>query len=353
MILTFIIRWVIELQKRGKLMLELNRLAAVTGLIALAALPAAADESGAAKAFEKDREAILAMAGDYKVTFDFQETVALTDGYELKEDKLSGGYEIVRVIEDTGSFISLQHILVVGSEDEKFPVKHWRQDWTYEPTEVLTFIGGNAWAMRPVSEEQADGAWAQEVYQVDDSPRYGAVGDWSHDNHVSQWTPPAEWRPLPRRDMTTREDYDAVLAVNRHTITPFGWVHEQDNSKLVLDSDPNILVREIGFNTYRHDEDFDVAIGDDYWNATKNYWAGVRAAWEKLEAGGKPFGLTMQGEPEALYQPLLELAGNVEDGATTTEDAIDQASDVIEAFTTTDIGTLADRVQRPEESEVY
>ena len=77
-------------------MLELNRLAAVTGLIALAALPAAADESGAAKAFEKDREAILAMAGDYKVTFDFQETVALTDGYELKEDKLSGGYEIVR-----------------------------------------------------------------------------------------------------------------------------------------------------------------------------------------------------------------------------------------------------------------
>ena len=334
-------------------MFELNRLAAVTGLIALAALPAAADDSETAKAFEKDREAILAMAGDYKVTFDFQETVALTDGYELKEDKLSGGYEIVRVIEDTGDFISLQHILVVGSEDEKFPVKHWRQDWTYEPTEVLTFIGGNAWEMRPVGEDEADGAWAQEVYQVDDSPRYGAVGDWSHDNHVSQWTPPAEWRPLPRRDMTTREDYDAVLAVNRHTITPFGWVHEQDNSKLVLDSDPNILVREIGVNTYRHDEDFDVAIGDDYWNSTKDYWAGVRAAWEELEATGKPFGLTMQGEPEALYQPLLELAGNVEDGTTTTEEAIDEAFDVIEAFTTTDIGTLADRVQRPEESEVY
>lgn len=333
-------------------MFELTRLAAVTGLLALAALPGAADESETANTFEKDREAILAMAGDYKVTFDFQETVALTDGYELKEDKLSGGYEIVRVIEDTGSFISLQHILVVGDE-EKFPVKHWRQDWTYEPTEVLTFIGGNAWKMRPVSEEESEGAWAQEVYQVDDSPRYGAVGEWNHDNHVSQWTPPAEWRPLPRRDMTTRDDYDAVLAVNRHTITPFGWVHEQNNSKLVLDSDPNILVREIGVNTYRHDENFDVAVGDDYWNATKDYWAGVRAEWENLEAVGKPFGLTMQGEPEALYQSLLELAGEVEDGSKSTEDAITEASGVIETYTTTEIGTLEERVQRTEGSEVY
>ena len=29
--------------------------------------------------------------------------------------------------------------------------KHWRQDWQYQPASVLTFIGGNAWEMRPVS----------------------------------------------------------------------------------------------------------------------------------------------------------------------------------------------------------
>ncbi|WP_084420055.1 DUF6607 family protein [Henriciella litoralis] len=326
-------------------MLNYVRPAAIAALTcALSAPVVTAQDAIADPSFELDRDAILAMAGNYDVTFDFRETVALTDGYELKEPKLSGGYEIVRVIEDTGDFISLQHILVVGDEGEEFPIKHWRQDWTYEPTEVLSFIGGNAWEMRPVPTGESEGQWAQEVYQVDDSPRYGAVAAWTHDNHVSQWTPPAEWRPLPRRDMTAREDYDTVLAVNRHTITPFGWVHEQTNSKLVLDEDPNVLVREIGVNTYRHFDDFPVAVGEDYLAATSDYWAGVRGAWEALEDSGSPFGLTMQGEPEALYQPLLELAGEVEDGTKSTDEAISEASDVIETYTTHEIGTLADRV---------
>ena len=325
-------------------MLQITRTAFAAALMLGSASAAMAQDSQAQ--FEKDREAILAMAGNYDVTFDFRETVALTEGYETREPKLSGGYEIVRVIEDTGDFISLQHILVVGEEGEEFPIKHWRQDWTYEPAEVLTFIGGNAWKMRAVPAGESEGQWAQEVYQVDDSPRYGAVGDWTHDNNVSQWTPPAEWRPLPRRDMTTRDDYDTVLAVNRHTITPFGWVHEQNNSKLVLDGDPHVLVREIGVNTYRHFEDFPVEVGDDYWNATKDYWAGVRGEWEALEAAGKPFGLTMAGEPEALYQPLLELAGEVEDGTKTLEAAITQAGHVIDKYTTTEIGTLEGRISR-------
>src|ERR1700755_916900 len=90
---------------------------------------------------------------------------------------------------------------------------------------------------------------AQTVYQVEDSPRYGAVGAWTHANGVSQWTPPAEMRPLPRRDMTTRNDYDAMLAVNRHTITPIGWVQEEENSKVVLQGNAKTIVREIGINT--------------------------------------------------------------------------------------------------------
>ncbi|RIJ14891.1 hypothetical protein D1227_09975 [Henriciella mobilis] len=330
---------------------EITRSAAAITLLGVLSMTAMAQSPNPDATFEQDREAILAMAGDYKVTFDFRETVPLTEGYTLKDPKLSGGYEIVRVIEDRGDFISLQHILVVGEEGEEFPIKHWRQDWTYEPAEVLSFVGGNAWEMRPVSEADADGAWAQEVYQVDDSPRYGAVGDWTHDNHVSQWTPPAEWRPLPRRDMTTRDDYDAVLAVNRHTITPDGWVHEQTNSKLVLDEDPNVLVREIGVNTYIKDNAFPVEVGDAYWAATQDYWAGVREDWEALEAAGAPFGLTMQGEPEALYQPLLALAGEVEDGTKTVEDAIAEAGDVIAEYTTTDIGTLEERVDRTSEKQ--
>ncbi|MDP3740594.1 MAG: hypothetical protein Q8R02_24620 [Hyphomonadaceae bacterium] len=295
--------------------------------------------------FEQDRKAILAMAGDFDVTFDFRETVSLTPGYELKKPKLSGADEIVRVVEDRGNFISLQQILVMKVGDEMYVTKHWRQDWKYEPAEVLVFIGGNAWERRAVSQKDRAGKWSQVVYQVEDSPRYGAVGAWTHDHGVSQWSPPAEMRPLPRRDMTTRTDYDAVLAVNRHTITPFGWVQEEENSKLVLRGDHHVLVREIGVNSYKRTNTIPKD-GDDYWNATKDFWALVRADWNRLEQSTRGFGLTIQGEPEPLYTPILELADNIQAGKTTTAAAAGEARKVIAQFTTTDIGALSDRIAK-------
>ncbi|MDX1581616.1 MAG: DUF6607 family protein, partial [Alphaproteobacteria bacterium] len=78
---------------------------------------AAAEQEGKSLTkFEQDRQAILAMAGNFQVTFDFEETVPLAKGYALKDPKISKGHEIVRVIEDRGDRISLQHILVVGDE---------------------------------------------------------------------------------------------------------------------------------------------------------------------------------------------------------------------------------------------
>ncbi|MHA7873076.1 MAG: DUF6607 family protein, partial [Hyphococcus sp.] len=249
--------------------------------------PAAFSESASAQSsaaneisterFEQDREAILAMAGDYRVTFDFTETVSFAEGYKLKDKYVTGGYESVRVIEDTGDFISLQHILVVG---DGFPVKHWRQDWRYEPETLLTFVGGNAWRKVPVSAKERAGKWSQVVYQVDDAPRYGALAAWSHENGASEWTPPSAWRPLPRRDATKRDDYHAIDAVNRHSITPEGWVHEQDNSKLILTGGaPRLLAREIGVNSYIKSDEYDVSVAENYWAKTSDYWAGVRDKW--------------------------------------------------------------------------
>lgn len=316
---------------------------------ALAQTPAATSETAQTdeqKKFAADREAILAMTGDYKVQFKFTETVAFTEGYTPKDPYLSGGYEIVRVIEDRGDFISLQHILVVGGE-QKFAMKHWRQDWRYEPAQVLNFIGGNAWQMRPVDENNQAGSWSQTVYQVDDSPRYGAVGTWSHENGVSEWVPPAEWRPLPRRDMTKRDDYHAVIAMNRHAITPAGWVHEQDNSKLALDGERRVLVRETGVNTYVRSEEFPAQVGDEYWAKTAAYWAGIRGVWDEMEAAGTPFALTQKGEPDRLYMPLMTLADEITKGERSTQDAIAEAKLVIARETTTDLPPLAARLREP------
>lgn len=140
------------------------------------ALAAPAPALAAGKPPEQDRQSILAMAGDYKVRFDMRETVAFVPDYKPLEPKRSGGHEVVRVVEDRGDFISLQHLLVVEGED-KTPVivKHWRQDWTYEPTRVVVYESAGRWTQKPVSAAQRKGAWSQTVWQTDDSPRYGGV----------------------------------------------------------------------------------------------------------------------------------------------------------------------------------
>lgn len=290
--------------------------------------------------YERDRRAILGMAGDFDVTFDFTETVALKKGYELKPRKVTPTTEIVRVIADTPGFISLQHILTMSHDGQTIVVKHWRQDWTYEPDTLLSFEGQNRngddrWEAVPLSASERTSAWSQTVYQVDDGPRYAAVAPWKHEGEISTWTPPVSWRPLPRRDDTTRTDYNVLAGVNRHTVAPWGWWHEQDNHKLVLTEDgPEELVREAGVNSYYRAEDVPAEAGEVYWAKTADYWAGVRAKWDEIIATGALI-LDDNPEGEQLYMPVLELADAVESGEMTTEAALTKARAVIDRQTWT------------------
>lgn len=88
---------------------------------------------------------------------------------------------------------------------------------------------------------------------------------------------------MPRRESTARDDYDLIEGVNRHTIGPFGWVHEQDNLKQVLGADIDApkasRARELGVNRYDRVIGFDFSAADDYWRATAPFWSIVRDAW--------------------------------------------------------------------------
>ena len=79
------------------------------------------------------------------------------------------------------------------------------------------------------------GSWSQFVYQVDDSPRYEGFGEWKHYQNSSTWKSNETPRPLPRREKSVRSDYDLIIGTNIHTITPSGWVHEQNNNKVTLE----------------------------------------------------------------------------------------------------------------------
>lgn len=293
---------------------------------------------------ERDRQAILAMAGDYKVTFDFRETVSFQEGYKPKDAYITHAEEIVRVIEDRGDFISLQHTLIVGS-DKKFPIKHWRQDWVFEPETITQFIGANAWSIVALGENQRRGRWAQLVYQVDDGPRYAGLGSWMYDNGTAEWVSDPTLRPLPRRDATKRNDYHALQVTNRHALTPNGWVHEQDNTKLILDG-PSVhaLVREVGVNTYVRTNDLQVSVADDYWEKTAAFWSAVRSEWTRLETETSAFGLTVQGEPEEVYMAILGAAAGIIDGDLTQSEAISQAQAIIREYTETDLAPLQVRL---------
>ncbi|MFN7782834.1 MAG: DUF6607 family protein [Lysobacterales bacterium] len=266
--------------------------------------------------FEKDRRAILAMAGEFRVNFTFRETVAFEPGYVPVKAERSGAFELVEVIEDRGDFISLQHILVMGDEDDRQVIKHWRQDWQYQPAQVLRYRGDQRWVPEAVDAERARSAWSQTVYEVDDAPRYGGLGHWRHSDGETVWESDYGWRPLPRREHTTREDYQLMGAINRHVLTANGWAHEQINTKLIVDGEGGIrpLVREQGLNTYRRIDDHDFSAGREYWQKTQGYWAQVRALFDS--ALWRPQGLHLKGTLDGAprFAPSFALAERVAKG---------------------------------------
>jgi hypothetical protein len=285
----------------------------------------AVQEPGLSK-LERDRRAILAMAGGYRTSFDFLETVGFTPGFEPSRPYQSWGTEHIRVVEDSGTFIRLQHIMVMFVADREgkiqgpFVQKHWRQDWRYEDTDLHVFIGRNRWVHVTRTAEEARGRWSQAVFQVDDSPRYEALGEWEHYGSYSAWTSERTARPLPRRETTVRNDYQILEGINRHTLTPTGWVQEEENLKLVLDAqgqpaaDTPYLARELGVARYERVVDFDFSAGDRYWERSGEFWRRVRDAWADVYSERESFEYLEEVDGQEMFVPLFEYADRLDGG---------------------------------------
>ncbi len=262
------------------------------------------------ESFEKDRKAILSMAGEFKVGFHFQETLSLREGYAPVEKAYEEeAFETVKVVEDSGKKIVLQHILQAGPA----VVKHWAQIWTYEDTEILEFQGSRVWATKKLSPAEAKGKWSQRVTQVDDSPRYEGIAAWVHGEQTSEWTALAN-RPKPRREQK-RDDYDLLIVTNRHTITPQGWFHEQDNAKWVKrDGKEYPLVREVGFNPYIRVQGHDFAKANTYWEKTAPFWKDVRQVWEEFYPADGSIQVLTKADDGRLMDVVADFVEDTEDG---------------------------------------
>jgi hypothetical protein len=274
--------------------------------------------------FERDRRAILALAGDYRVTFDFLEIVTFS-GKDRDRPYQSWGTERVYLDQDQGTFLSLVHILEMhiiqkdGSVGEPLVTKHWREDWRYEPKQIIEFKGQDRWKRRELSARESAGQWSQTVAQVDESPRYAGIGRWEHNANFSTWISASTWRPLPRRELSVHKDYQVLLGTNRVTLTAGGSIQEENNLKMVLgqneqpDASNPFLAREYGVARYERMRDADFAAADQYYERTRQFWKEVHSAWSDVYQHSALIALNAAGAQD-LASRLSNYAEQLADG---------------------------------------
>lgn len=295
------------------------------------------------EARERDRRAILAMAGTWRVAFDFVE-VASWPGATPPDAKAlvpyqSWGTEKVYVDRDEPGLVSLVHVLEMrilqkdGQVSAPMVTKHWRQTWRYQPAELVEYVGNDRWRRREVPASERRGTWSQTVVQVDESPRYASLGRWEHNASFSTWISGDTWRPLPRREWTVRRDYQVLAGTNRHTVGPAGWIQEENNLKAVLVPDRTLDVahpyvgREYGVARYERIRGADFAEADRYHVRTRAFWDRVVDAWDADFARDGTITLRAQSDQSNAFVPLFERADRVaEQGPSPDDDAAIRAA---------------------------
>ncbi len=258
---------------------------------------------------QKDLNAIKEMCGCFEVTFNFTETFQHVEDstYQPSKTKKDKGLEWAQLVQEDKNMVSIQHLLQVGKPDAPYIVKHWRQDWLFENTDFYMYDHDNNWSYQSKPEQEVKGQWTQKVYQVDDSPRYEGSGTWVHIDGKSYWENRTD-APLPRREYTTRSDYNVTSRGNRHEITSNGWVHDQDNHKIVRENGKEdiVLAEEKGYNTYVRVPDSRCKAASEWWQENHEKWASVRAKWDEVYSRKTDLALENKVDNKVLYKHLFE-----------------------------------------------
>lgn len=257
---------------------------------------------------QKDIASIKSMCGCYEVQFNFAETFQYakdTANYKPSNTKHDYGLEWVELVEETPNKLMLQHLLIVSDD---MIIKHWRQDWLYQNTDLYTYNIENNWKYNKLSKEEVKGQWTQKVFQVDDSPRYEGTASWVHIDGKDYWMNTTD-APLPRREYTKRKDYNVLKRRNIHEITTSGWLHEQDNNKIIRNENEKdiVLAQEKGIDTYTKVEDSKCIAAQNWWKDNNGLWKNVRTKWQTIFAENKDLTLEKKVSNKPLYSLLFDL----------------------------------------------
>ena len=256
---------------------------------------------------QKDRDAINKMCGCFEIQFNFKETFQRIDDEEYVPSKeyRSFALELAIPIVNENKKISIQHLLIVGPPNNQSVIKHWRQDWVYQNQDLYTYDTANTWNYTQMSKKRVKGQWTQKVFQVDDSPRYEGSSTWVHVDGKSYWEN-TNYAPLPRREYSKRNDYNIMLRTNRHEITDSGWVHDQDNKKILkIEGEEIVLAEEKGLSPYKRVSSKKCAKALEWWANNEEKWNSVRNEWETVYNKKQSLTLNSSVNGKKLYEYLL------------------------------------------------
>lgn len=252
-----------------------------------------------------EKKNVEKLCGCFEVEFKYAETFSPDTAYKYhNREEISAGVELALPIEISDKRIVIQHLLVI---DDNNIVKHWREDWVFEANSVWKYQGDKLWTKQPLSPEQSKGKWMQSVWEVSDAPRYQGASEWVNTDGRTFWQNTTD-APLPRREYSVRNDYNILRRTNRIVINDKGYVHEQDNQKIIRkDGSDKVLVEEKGLNTYVRVADSKCNAAKAYWQKNSEYWAKVRTAWESYIATHSSITLKDKVGNKVLHQYLGEL----------------------------------------------
>lgn len=288
---------------------------------------------------QKDKQNVNKLCGCFNVEFKYAETFSPDKDYKFHDrEEISGGTEYIFPVEATDKRIVMQHLLVIT---DSMIIKHWREDWSYENPVTWVYKGDKIWEKEQLKPEQVKGKWTQAVWEVSDAPRYQGASEWLNADGKIFWENTAD-APLPRREYSVRSDYNILKRNNRLVLTNDGWIHEQNNQKIIRkDGTDKLLVEERGLNTYTRIPDSECAGAKAYWEKNKDYWTKVRKTWEEYTTTHSAITLKTQVNGKALHDYLFEQAADYAAGKIKATDISDRIRASIESFMGHDDKTVA------------
>ena len=98
------------------------------------------------------------------------------------------------------------------------------------------------------------------------------------------------------------------MRTNRQELTDNGWVHKQENQKVVRKEGEKdfVLAYEQGLNTYTKVDDSLCIAAQDFWKENQAMWSMVRNKWDRVFAENKDLTLHSKVDNKVLWKHLAD-----------------------------------------------